>query len=68
MRTKIWWLSNVIWLILFLSGIVLITIRRVDGAGVIQTPQTKLIALVVLGVFGLFRAFYNQVSQILLAN
>lgn len=54
MRTKIWWLSNVIWLILFLSGIVLITIRRVDGAGVIQTPQTKLIALVVLGVFGLF--------------
>ncbi|MDC4186993.1 DUF3923 family protein [Loigolactobacillus coryniformis] len=54
MRTKIWWLSNVIWLILFLSGIVLITMRRVDGAGVIQTPQTKLIALVVLGVFGLF--------------
>lgn len=43
-----WWIANIIWIILFAAGTVIIWTREVDGAGVTQTPELKLIAFIVL--------------------
>ncbi|MED3831550.1 DUF3923 family protein [Priestia megaterium] len=43
-----WWTTNVVWFMLFAVGTVVIWIREVDGAGVTQTPELKLIAFLVL--------------------
>lgn len=43
-----WWCANIIWMILFVAGTVIVWIREVDGAGVTQTPELKLIAFIVL--------------------
>lgn len=43
-----WWATNIIWFILFVLGTVIVWMREVDGAGVIQTPMLKLIAFLVL--------------------
>ncbi|MGA3366544.1 DUF3923 family protein [Lactiplantibacillus pentosus] len=51
MKLKVWWLSNLIWLIIFSILSFVIFIRKVAGAGTIQTPATKLVAFIVLVVF-----------------
>ncbi|WP_285299902.1 DUF3923 family protein [Lactiplantibacillus plantarum] len=51
MKLKVWWLSNLIWLIIFSILSFVIFIRKVAGAGTIQTPATKLAAFIVLVVF-----------------
>lgn len=43
-----WWCANIIWMILFVAGTVIVWIREVDGAGVTQMPELKLIAFIVL--------------------
>ncbi|MED4285143.1 DUF3923 family protein [Priestia megaterium] len=43
-----WWVTNIIWFILFAVGTVLVWMREVDGAGVTQTPKLKLVAFLVL--------------------
>ncbi len=43
-----WWIVNVFWLVIFGVGSAIIWIREVDGAGVSQTPELKLIAFAVL--------------------
>ena len=43
-----WWIANMIWIILFAVGTVVVWTREVDGAGVTQTPQLKLLAFIVL--------------------
>ena len=48
MKLKVWWLSNLIWLIIFSILSFIIFIRKVDGAGKIQTPATKLAAFILL--------------------
>lgn len=47
---KLWWTANVVWLVLFVMGAVLIFLRKVDGTGAVQTPKARLISLVVLGI------------------
>ncbi|WP_299515975.1 DUF3923 family protein [uncultured Rummeliibacillus sp.] len=54
MKLKVWWLSNLIWLIIFSILSFVIFIRRVDGAGTIQTPANKLATFIVLVVFFIF--------------
>ena len=54
MKLKVWWLSNLLWLIIFSILSFVIFIRKVDGAGTIQTPATKLAAFIVLVIFFIF--------------
>ncbi|MDV7718449.1 DUF3923 family protein [Pediococcus ethanolidurans] len=51
MQIRSWWIINVIWLAVFLITTIFILIRKVDGAGVVQTMPAKGIALAVLGIF-----------------
>lgn len=61
MKLKVWWLSNLIWLIIFSILSFVISIRKVDGAGTIQTPANKLAAFIVLAVFFIFIALIQLV-------
>lgn len=54
MKLKIWWLSNLIWLIIFGILSFIIFIRKVDGAGTIQTSATKLATFIILAVVFVF--------------
>jgi len=47
-RWTSWWIANIIWIILFAAGTVIVWTREVDGAGVTQTSELKLIAFIVL--------------------
>lgn len=43
-----WWIANIIWIVLFAIGTIVVWTREIDGAGVTQTPELKLIAFIVL--------------------
>lgn len=47
-RWIFWWLANIIWIILFAVGSAVVWLRTVDGAGVTQTFELKLVAFIVL--------------------
>ncbi|MFA1819732.1 DUF3923 family protein [Virgibacillus oceani] len=47
-RWIFWWISNIFWIIIFAIGSAIIWLREVDGAGVVQTPELKLVAFIVL--------------------
>lgn len=47
---KLWWLSNVFWLLLFSIVAVIINFREVDGSGLEQTTELKMVSFIVLGV------------------
>ncbi|GIP62421.1 membrane protein [Virgibacillus pantothenticus] len=47
-RWIFWWIGNIFWIIIFVVGASIIWLRKVDGAGVTQTPELKLVALIVL--------------------
>jgi hypothetical protein len=51
---KLWWVTNVIWFILFVGLAVFIGVRNVDGTGAEQTPELRLVAFIVLGAFFAF--------------
>lgn len=51
---KIWWLLNIVWLIIFAAGAVFIGVRKVDGAGAVQTPEIKMLSFGILAVVFLF--------------
>ncbi len=74
MKIRIWWIINICWLIVFAVGAIFIWERRVDGAGIFQTPELKLASLAILGValvfVGLCQALvlyfvrhYNKISH-----
>ncbi|WP_254846778.1 DUF3923 family protein [Oceanobacillus sojae] len=48
---KIWWVTSVFWVIFFTGASVVIGVRNVDGAGVAQTPELKMLAYIILGGF-----------------
>ncbi|GEN85965.1 hypothetical protein OSO01_07040 [Oceanobacillus sojae] len=48
---KIWWATNVFWLIFFTGASIVIRVRNVDGAGIAQTPELKMLAFIILGGF-----------------
>lgn len=50
---KLWKLMNIVWSLILLGLIVVIMVRKVDGAGVVQTSAMRLLALAILAVFAL---------------
>lgn len=48
-RVKFWWIVNVFWLVIFSILAIIIGIREVDGAGMVQTPEIRMLAFLVLG-------------------
>ncbi|OXC44139.1 MULTISPECIES: DUF3923 family protein [Lactobacillus] len=50
---KAWKISGSIVLILFIVISIFLCVRKVDGAGVVQTPEMRNITLIIWGVFGL---------------
>ena len=50
---KAWKISGSIVLILFIVISIFLCVRKIDGAGVVQTPEMKIITLIIWGVFGL---------------
>ncbi|MER1985943.1 MAG: DUF3923 family protein [Solibacillus sp.] len=51
---KLWWVTSLIWLVLFGATATFLAIREVDGAGIEQTPEIRLVNFVVLGVAFVF--------------
>ncbi|MFC6176979.1 DUF3923 family protein [Companilactobacillus huachuanensis] len=49
-----WWRINLLWFVLFVIGSAFILMRKVDGAGAVQTPKVKILSLLVLGAFYIF--------------
>jgi len=45
-----WWAINIVWLIIFAVGAIFIGVREVDAAGVVQTPEIKMISFAILGI------------------
>lgn len=50
---KAWKISGSIVLILFIVISIFLCVRKVDRAGVVQTPEMRNITLIIWGVFGL---------------
>ncbi|MGW8426740.1 DUF3923 family protein [Peribacillus simplex] len=51
---KIWWVANVFWLVIFSILAIVIGTRQVDGAGIVQTPEIRIITFIILGVAFVF--------------
>ncbi len=51
---KIWWLANIFWLISFAVVAIIVGTRNVDGAGIVQTPEIRIITFIILGVAFVF--------------
>lgn len=51
---KLWWGANVIWLVIFSLIAIIIGTRQVDGAGIVQTPEIRIISFIILGVVFMF--------------
>lgn len=54
MGMKIWWATNIVWLFIFGALGVFIGVRGIDGAGMVQTPEIRLISFGVLGISFIF--------------
>lgn len=50
---KTWKISGSIVLFLFVAVSIFLSVRKVDGAGVAQTPELRNITLIIWGIFGL---------------
>ncbi len=51
MQIKNWWIMNSIWFVIFMIATIFILMRKVDGAGIVQTMSMRWLALAVLGIF-----------------
>lgn len=49
MSKRAWWAINLGWLVVFFIGAFFIMYRKVDGAGVTQTSEVRLVTLIVWG-------------------
>jgi Protein of unknown function (DUF3923) len=56
-----WWMTNLFWVILFGVVSAFIWLRGVDGAGIVQTPEAKLVAFLILAAAFLFPAIIQGV-------
>jgi len=61
---KIWWALNIVWLFIFAAGAVFIGVRTVDSAGVVQTPELKMVAFIILGIVFLFVVLFQLILLI----
>ncbi|WP_244854801.1 DUF3923 family protein [Lysinibacillus parviboronicapiens] len=50
LKMGIWWLINIVWLLIFAVGAIFIGVRKVDGAGAVQTPEIRMVSFVILGI------------------
>lgn len=50
MGMKIWWGLTFVWLFIFSALAIFISIRNMDGSGLVQTPEIKMITLIILGI------------------
>ncbi|WP_155591044.1 DUF3923 family protein [Lysinibacillus cavernae] len=64
LKIKIWWLINIVWLLLFAASAVFIGVRKVDAAGAVQTPEIKMLSFGVLGVVFLFVVIFQLIQLI----
>ena len=53
-RWLFWWIANAFWIVVLAVGSAFVWLREVDGAGVIQTPEAKLVAFIVLLIAFIF--------------
>ncbi|WP_040471725.1 DUF3923 family protein [Lentilactobacillus kisonensis] len=51
MKHSGWWISNLWLAIIFIGVSGWIWLRGVDGAGIVQTPKMKLMALLIWAIF-----------------
>lgn len=56
MKMRIWWIVNIFWLLVFIADVIFVLVRKVDGAGVVQTPQLRIAAVFVSIAFLIFIA------------
>lgn len=61
-----WWIGNLFWMVLFMVGTAFVWLRDVDGAGVTQTPELKLISFLVLLVAFIFPFIIQMVWLIII--
>ncbi|WP_125768793.1 DUF3923 family protein [Companilactobacillus furfuricola] len=54
MKMKIWWIVNILWIILFAAMGIFVIVRKYDAAGILQTNQLKFATLAMLAVLLLF--------------
>ena len=51
---KLWWGATVFWLVIFSILAIVIGTRQIDGAGVVQTPEIRMVTFIILGVAFVF--------------
>ncbi|MFJ3390419.1 MULTISPECIES: DUF3923 family protein [unclassified Lysinibacillus] len=56
---KIWWALNIVWLFIFAAGAIFIGVREVDFAGVVQTPEVRMVSFIILGILFLFVVLFQ---------
>lgn len=61
---KIWWVINIVWLFIFAAGAIFIGVREVDYAGVVQTPEVRMVSFIVLGIAFLIVALFQLILLI----
>lgn len=54
MKMIIWWVINIVWVFIFAVGAIFIGVRKVDGAGAVQTPEIRMVSFAILGIAFLF--------------
>ncbi|MEY9974460.1 hypothetical protein ABH966_004871 [Lysinibacillus sp. RC46] len=59
MSMKIWWALNIVWLFIFAAGAIFIGVREVDYAGVVQTPEVRMVSFIILGIVFLFVVLFQ---------
>lgn len=59
MSMKIWWALNIVWLFIFAAGAIFIGLREVDFAGVVQTPEVRMVSFIILGILFLFVVLFQ---------
>lgn len=64
MGMKIWWALNIVWLFIFAAGALFVGLRTVDSAGVVQTPELKMVAFIILGIVFLFVVLFQLILLI----
>jgi len=66
MKIKRWWVLNGGLGIIVLLGVVFILVRQIDGAGHVETPASRLLAIAILVGFALFVVICEVVVHLML--
>ncbi|MEH6944941.1 DUF3923 family protein [Bacillus sp. JJ722] len=49
MKMKTWWITNAVWIVILGALGLFLGLRQVDGAGVIQTPEVRMMSFTIYG-------------------